>query len=162
MQKHPGTERNCKTRPFLKWAGGKQRLLSQLLPINGTGRRLIEPFVGAGAVFLGAEFDKFVLNDANGNLIALWAAVQERPLALIRAAAEFFQEGNRSVDAYYALRRRFNNSSDRLERAGLFLYLNRFGFNGLSRYNRDGNFNVPHGKPATVPSLPFERILGAA
>ncbi|MFR8055622.1 MAG: DNA adenine methylase, partial [Bilophila wadsworthia] len=51
------------TRPFLKWAGGKYRLLDRLLPSIPAGARLVEPFVGSGAVFLNAGFACYLLCD---------------------------------------------------------------------------------------------------
>ena len=67
MHTHPATSA---AKPIWKWSGGKQRLLPQLLPLLPPGKRLIEPFVGAGSVFLAASYDSHVLNDANSDLIA--------------------------------------------------------------------------------------------
>lgn len=161
MHSHPVSAKLVRARPFLKWAGGKQRLTPQLLPLIGSGRRLIEPFLGAGSVFLAAGFDEAILGDANADLMALWAAVQARPEALIHAANEWFQEKYRNALAYFALRDQFNMETDRFDRAVLFFYLNKFGFNGLCRYNRDGAFNVPYGKPTRLPSVPTDEIAAA-
>ena len=158
MQHHP----ESKSRPFLKWAGGKQRLLSQILPLVQGGERLIEPFVGAGAVFLASDHKRLVLNDLNADLIAVWSAVQSRPRDLIAAAQELFSEAHRSPEAYLALRQRYNSSQIPFERAVAFVYLNRFGFNGLSRYNKAGAFNVPYGHPKALPRLPVEHIERAS
>ena len=62
MHSHP---KSNPSRPFLKWAGGKQRVLSQLLPLLPEGSRLIEPFLGAGSVFLGSSYPQAVIGDAN-------------------------------------------------------------------------------------------------
>ena len=51
--------------PFLKWAGSKRRLLTQLLPLLPQGQRLIEPFVGAGSVFMGTQYPHYLLADSN-------------------------------------------------------------------------------------------------
>lgn len=67
------------SKPCLKWPGGKRRLLPQLLPLLPPGRRLIEPFVGAGSVFLATDYESYVINDANPDLMAMWAALQGRP-----------------------------------------------------------------------------------
>jgi len=55
--------------PFFKWAGGKSKLLSQLLPLLPEGKRLIEPFVGAGSVFLSTNFESYVIGDTNEDLM---------------------------------------------------------------------------------------------
>ena len=60
-----------RTRPFLKWAGGKYRCLNQIIQALPEGRRLIEPFIGSGAVFLNASHAQFLLTDANTDLISL-------------------------------------------------------------------------------------------
>ena len=39
-----------KHRPFLKWAGNKYQILEHILAVLPNGKRLIEPFVGSGAV----------------------------------------------------------------------------------------------------------------
>ena len=64
------------TRPFLKWAGGKYRLLDRLLPSIPAGARLVEPFVGSGAVFLNAGFASYLLCDLNADLIGLYRTLR--------------------------------------------------------------------------------------
>ena len=66
------------TRPFLKWAGGKYRLLDRLLPSIPAGARLVEPFVGSGAVFLNAGFACYLLCDLNADLIGLYRTLIEQ------------------------------------------------------------------------------------
>lgn len=158
MQQHPQT----RTRPFLKWAGGKQRLLKTLLPLLPPGKRLIEPFLGAGSVFLGTDYASYVLNDANPDLVAAWVSLKERPAPFILEASALFCEANRSHDRYLALRDEFNSSSDAYSRAVLLPYLNCFGFNGLYRVNKAGAFNVPFGKPTRLPLFPFDEMFAAA
>lgn len=158
MHKHPTTS----TRPFLKWAGGKQRLLKSLLPLLPAGARLIEPFVGAGSVFLASDYPAYILNDANADLVAVWTALKRSPCDYVRDAAAYFCETNHNQSSYLALRETFNASSDPHFRATLLPYLNRFGFNGLYRVNRAGAFNVPYGKPAQLPVFPMDAALQAA
>ena len=160
MHSHP--QPPSRSKPFLKWTGGKQRLLADLLPLIPHGRRLIEPFVGAGAVFLAAPFDKYIINDANSDLVALWAALQCRPKECIERAQAFFVQENHSQDAYLRIRAEFNASADRFERAVRLPYLNRFGFNGLFRVNSRGVFNVPYGKPAKAPNLAVDEMAAAS
>ncbi|MDQ0627142.1 DNA adenine methylase [Paraburkholderia graminis] len=149
-------------RPFLKYAGSKRRMLPSLLPLLPRGDRLVEPFVGGGSVFLASDFPSFLLADANPDLIELYAVVRNDLSSLIQRLRTLFVDSNRSVDAYIALRSTFNETHDSLEKASLFIYLNRFGFNGLCRYNRSGRFNVPYGRPTQVPSLPIAQLVASS
>ncbi|GJH42219.1 Dam family site-specific DNA-(adenine-N6)-methyltransferase [Pasteurella canis] len=136
-----------KYRPFLKWAGGKFRLteeLNKVLPKKNTC--LVEPFVGAGAVFLNTNFERYILADINPDLINLFNFVKSDVERYIEAAkAIFFHPEANTSQYYYTQREQFNRSSDTFERSVIFLYLNRFGFNGLCRYNSKNEFNVPFG-----------------
>ncbi len=149
-------------RPPLKWVGGKRRLLNHLLPRLPAGKRLIEPFVGGGSVFLGSSYENYVLGDANEHLIELYQAISEKPESLCAIAEELFVEENLSSERYNQLRGMFNTEHNPKVRGALFLYLNRFGFNGLCRYNKAGKFNVPFGRPSRVPRFPRDEILAFA
>ncbi len=163
MHRHPQSETTAQlTKPFLKWAGGKQRLLSQLLPLLPAGKRLIEPFVGAGSVFLASEYDTYVINDANPDLVAVWAALQARPREFMHRAAALFTEEHLNAEAYYGNRNAFNEQTDSFERAVLLPYLNRFGFNGLFRVNSKGMYNTPYGHPKSLPHFPWEEMESAS
>lgn len=159
MYFHPQSQAS---RPFIRWAGGKSRLLRQLLPLLPLRGRLVEPFVGAGSVFLAADFDRYLLSDANSDLIAVWAALQSRPAEFIADSQRLFCPANWGQAAYLRIRAEFNNALDRYERATRFIYLNKFGFNGLFRVNKSGQFNVPYGHPSSPPSFPFESLEAAA
>ncbi len=132
-------------RPFLKWPGGKFRLVPTLQSLLPEKSHLIEPFVGAGALFLNSSHSAVVVNDINADLINLFRQAQTMSEPLIKDAKKLFVAKNNKANAYYRLRERFNNSSDLWERALLFLYLNRHGYNGLCRYNSKGLYNVPFG-----------------
>ncbi|WP_233886329.1 DNA adenine methylase [Paraburkholderia flagellata] len=149
-------------RPFLKWVGGKGRLLDHLLPKLPSGNRLIEPFVGGGAIFLGTDYGSYVLGDTNAHLIELYQAVAKDPDAFVAEAEKLFVEENLSPERYNEFREKFNSAHDPLVRGALFLYLNKFGFNGLCRYNKSGKFNVPFGRTSRVPRLPREEIRAFA
>jgi DNA adenine methylase len=172
-------------RPLLKWAGGKRQLLPVLAehyPPEFT--RYIEPFVGSGAVF----FDllnsgrltrrRIHLADVNPDLIGCYRTLRDRPEAVIRAltalACQYRAGGER---CYYDVRdARFNpvraallaraaNPGDVAEMytpelAAMVIFLNRTGFNGLFRLNRNGGFNVPAGR-YTDPRICDEAHLRA-
>jgi DNA adenine methylase len=118
--------------------------------------------VGAGSVFLATDYESYVINDANPDLMAMWAALQGRPREYTQEAASYFVEANRSEEAYLGLRTRFNAATDAFERATLLPYLNRFGFNGLYRVTLKGVFNVSYGKPKSVPRFPWDEIEAAS
>ena len=133
-------------RPFLKWAGGKSRLLPRIHKVLPEGNCLIEPFVGAGAVFLNSDYDRYVLADINPDLINLYQTLKQQKQTFINIASEYFEEQYNQQSKYYELRELFNKTEMGELRAALFLYMNRHGYNGLCRYNQKGGFNVPFGK----------------
>lgn len=132
----------------LKWAGGKKKVINDianLLPTKGR-KRLVEPFVGGGSVFLNLDFEEFLLIDMNQDLISLFNLIKSQPTQFISDASNFFDTDNNQPEKYYEFRRQFNQSTDSYERSMLFLYLNRHGYNGLCRYNKSGGYNVPFGR----------------
>lgn len=149
---------NKKNRAFLKWAGGKYSLTEQINARLPQAKRLIEPFVGAGSVFLNSDFDEYLLNDINADLIEMYKIIKRRPKQFIKDAKYYFQPKFNNADAYYQLREEFNNSSDIYLRSLLFLYMNRHGYNGLCRYNKKGGFNVPFGR-YKKPYFPEAELL---
>ena len=135
-----------KNRAFLKWAGGKYPLLDDIKRHLPQGECLIEPFVGAGSVFLNTDFSRYILADINSDLISLYNIVKTRTDEYVQASRELFMPETNQAEVYYRFREEFNASQDPFRRAVLFLYLNRFGYNGLCRYNLRGEFNVPFGR----------------
>ena len=131
-------------RPPLKWAGGKRWQLPHLKPLwePHKTRRLVEPFCGGLAVALGLGPANALLNDANPHLIDFYRWLQKG------LTVDFSMENDETL--FYAHRRRFNalltGCTSTRETAALFYYLNRTGFNGLCRFNRSGEFNVPFGR----------------
>lgn len=152
---------SIKNRAFLKWAGGKFKLVDALNRHLPQGKRLIEPFVGAGSVFLNTNYDSYLLCDINRDLIELYNIVKHRPEEYIKAAKAMFVDKMNDKEAYYDVRKKFNASRDPFKRSVYFLYLNRHGFNGLCRYNRKGEFNVPFGS-YKKPYFPEKEILAFA
>ncbi|WP_286263374.1 Dam family site-specific DNA-(adenine-N6)-methyltransferase [Thalassotalea atypica] len=135
-----------KNRAFLKWAGGKYTLCDVINKMLPQGDCLIEPFVGAGSVFLNTNYKRYILNDINKDLIELYKILQHKPEQFIRDARAIFNEQNNVAEAYYEYRKAFNETVDVYQRSLLFLYMNRHGYNGLCRYNKSGGYNVPFGK----------------
>ncbi len=137
---------NKKHRSFLKWAGGKYGLCDVINTMLPKGDRLIEPFVGAGSIFLNSDYPNYTLNDINQDLINLYKILQQKPQSYIDDVAKFFSTENNQSEVYYQLRKEFNQTTDKYYRSILFLYMNRHGYNGLCRYNKSGGYNVPFGK----------------
>lgn len=134
-----------KQRAFLKWAGGKYGLVEDIQRHLPPARKLVEPFVGAGSVFLNTNYDHYLLADINPDLINLYNLLKERPEEYISEAKRWFVAENNRKEAYLDIRAEFNKTDDVMYRSLAFLYMNRFGFNGLCRYNKKGGFNVPFG-----------------
>ena len=135
--------------PPLKWAGGKRWQVPILEPIwrPHAHRRLVEPFCGGLAVALGLRPGRALLNDLNPHVIAFYRWLQ-RGLRI-----DLPLENDEAL--YYAHRERFNallraGDGDGAEAAGLFYFLNRTGYNGLCRFNRAGQYNVPFGSYAQI------------
>lgn len=135
--------------PFLKWAGGKRRLLPEivaLLPVDFKKRLYCEPFVGGGAVFfhLADQIGQAYLNDRNVALIATYKAVQQYPDRVLQHLERLAQR-NTAAD-FQDIRAQYNGSMQgAAASAAAFIYLNKTCFNGLYRVNRRGHFNVPFG-----------------
>ncbi len=144
-------------RPFLKWAGNKFAILEQILARLPAGERLIEPFAGSCAVSLNSTYSSYLIADVNPDLILLYRILQQDGERFIEQARELFTPENNSEQRYYQLREQFNNTGDRMEKAILFLYLNRHCYNGLCRYNRSHRFNVPFGR-YKKPYFPEEEM----
>lgn len=132
-------------RPFLKWAGGKYKSVKRISHYLPQGDRLIEPFVGAGAVFLNTNYSSYLLGDTNADLIQLYRILREYGDDFIGSCSRLFDGTYNTPGYYYILRNTFNRSSNPWHRSVLFVYLNRHCFNGLCRYNAQGQFNVPFG-----------------
>ena len=136
-------------KPPLKWAGGKRWLVSHLKPLweANAHRRYVEPFCGGLAVVLGLQPQQALLNDVNPHLINFYRQVQNGLRVRI--------ETRNDEELFYRNRERFNElirkgKAQTKEGAQLFYYLNRTCFNGLCRFNRAGDFNVPFGTYNTI------------
>jgi DNA adenine methylase len=144
-------------------------MLNNLLP--SSWNTYFEPFVGGGALLVHLQnegrISHAVISDLNGELINLYRVVRKRPETLIEALSSVRLENNEN--AFGQLKREFNELIGRpgncTERAALLLYLNKHGYNGLWRVNRNGKFNVPFGHhpkrslPHDTLILSFSRML---
>jgi len=151
---------NSNIKPFLKWAGGKSQLLDEIiqeLPMNIKKiEKYVEPFVGAGAVFLyfleNDYFEEYIINDINSKLINLYMVIRDNPQDLIKEMQKLKTkylnaEYEEKEKLFYEIRDNFNKSDCKdIKLAAYFIFLNKTCFNGLYRENSKGNFNVPFGK----------------
>lgn len=145
-------------RPFLKWAGGKSRLISQYhkyFPKNYQNYH--EPFLGGGAIFFYLQPHQAILTDINDELINTYCCVKNDVEKLIQLLQKHKQ--NHNQDYYYDVRSHPEGTD--IEKAARFIYLNKTCFNGLYRVNAQGKFNVPAGKYKN-PSVCQEEILRLA
>lgn len=159
-----GVQQPLAAGPFLKWAGGKNRLLPQLEPFFP--ERIVryhEPFVGSGAVFFYLRRTRgafpATLLDSNAELINCFTVVRDRVDALLPLLR--WHEREHSKRHYYAMREHDPGALTDLQRAARFIYLNKTCYNGLYRVNAKGQFNVPMGSYKN-PRICDEAILRAA
>jgi len=145
-------------RPFLKWAGGKYRIANKVKQNLPNGSRLIEPFVGAGSIFLNTNFDRYVLNDINKDLINVFKYLKKDKKLFIKYCKQFFTIDSNRKNSFIELRDLFNKTDDQRLKSALFVYLNRHVFNGLIRYNQNGKFNTSFGD-YKKPYFPEKEML---
>ena len=146
--------------PFLKWAGGKQRLLSQyqpFLPARADVRCYFEPFIGSAALFFYWQPGQAILSDRNEKLIELYCLVRDDVDGVIKA----LQPHRNEADYYYHIRAQDPGQLSAVQRAARLIYLNKTCYNGLYRENSRGEFNVPFGRYKN-PTICDEARLRAA
>ncbi|NIM11135.1 MAG: Dam family site-specific DNA-(adenine-N6)-methyltransferase [Candidatus Aminicenantes bacterium] len=138
----PAGAEETKARPILKWAGGKQQLLPQLLAkVPDNYNKYIEPFFGGGAFFFALKPREAVISDSNPELMHVYEIVAQNVEDLIEILKTFKTD----KDSYYEIRAQDPTKLSEVERAARTIYLNRTCFNGLYRVNKKGQFNVPYG-----------------
>ena len=144
-------------RPFIKWAGGKRQLLPSLLRhAPPKPARYFEPFIGGGALFFALRPRQAVLADVNARLIRTYRGVQNDVAEVIRLLRSY----PHNPAFFYRFREEDIDARSDAEVAAWFIYLNKTGFNGLYRVNRDNRFNVPFGR-YTNPTICDEPTLRA-
>ena len=136
--------------PFVKWAGGKRQLLSQIKErMPEKYNDYYEPFVGGGAVIFELLPTNALINDINKALINAYKQIRDVPEDFLKAVKKLdegmWEDGKRY---YYSLREHYNDklmkSEYDIELAALFVFINKHCFNGLYRVNGKGLFNVPY------------------
>jgi len=154
-------------KPYLKWAGGKRQLLTEIrkyLPKNINNYVYYEPFIGAGAVFFELQPKKAVISDFNEQLILTYNVIKDNVEALILLLKKYQKKNNEEY--FYEIRNidrdevKFNSLTN-VEKAARLIFLNKTCFNGLYRVNSQGLFNVPYGKyknPAICEDIVLRQI----
>jgi DNA adenine methylase len=154
---------SAEAKPFLKWAGGKGQLLSQLdehLPVDLQGQvfTYVEPFVGGGAMLFHMlrkypNITHAIINDINPHLVAAYRVIKEQPdelihrLSILECEYSSLPDEEAKKDYYLNARSIFNELQlDDIDRTKYLVFLNRTCFNGLYRVNTKGKFNVPFGR----------------
>ena len=139
--------RTRKPTPFIKWAGGKRRLLLDLKNhFPHQFNNYYEPFLGGGAVFFDLEHQNSFISDGNLELITTYLVIQNDVTKLIKLLKN--HEKNHCKEYFYSLRA-CQFLKDPTEIAARFIYLNKTCYNGLYRVNKKNEFNTPFGKYKT-------------
>jgi DNA adenine methylase len=145
-------------KPFLKWAGGKRKLLPHILPLipkaHGT---YFEPFVGGGALFFHLAPKRAVLADQNARLVATYRGVQGSVDWVISLLSRY----PHTKEFFEGMRKKKIDTHPDAEIAAWLIYLNKTAFNGLYRVNSKNVFNVPFGDYVR-PNVCDEKTLRAA
>ncbi|MCH1881897.1 Dam family site-specific DNA-(adenine-N6)-methyltransferase [Agrococcus sp. ARC_14] len=145
-------------RPFIRWAGSKQRLLSQIVEhLPAKFRTYHEPFFGAGSMYFLLEPERAVINDSCEPLIDMYRTIAAHPQAVF---AQFEDMDLLDREYYYMIRS--STKTDPIEAAARFIYLNRGSWNGLYRVNSSGAFNVPYGSPRSRTIIDWSHLAGAS
>ncbi len=163
-------------KPFVKWAGGKSQLLCEIRKKYPEKiQSYCEPFVGGGAVLFDvlANFNpgQVIINDINPELINTYNFIKKSPEDVIKLLSQMQEKfwnmtTEERKDYFYSKRERFNNlisnCENSLEKAVLFIFLNKTCFNGLYRVNKKGLFNVPMGSYKNPLICDSENILAVS
>ena len=157
---------HSKCAPFVKWAGGKRQLLSQIRErMPKKYNNYFEPFVGGGAVFFELLPEKALINDINRALINAYRRICNSPQDFLSSINKLDADmGEDEKKYYYALREHYNDKLMReefdTELAALFVFLNKHCFNGLYRVNGKGLFNArAAARPSARQFSSFGKLL---
>jgi len=176
-----------RAKPFIKWVGGKGRLLGQFERYypdelkNGAINYYVEPFLGGGAMYFSIlgkyKIKNAYLSDLNCDLVLTYNVIQKKHDVLL----DFLEQYQRLYDEtaidkrynfFLSFRKHFNEqrfeinykklAENWIPRAAQFIFLNKTCFNGLFRVNSKGEFNVPFGKYKTVSIFAPDNIIAVS
>lgn len=168
MELQKTTKRTQQPKPFLKWVGGKGKLLDQLKPLfpDTNEGAYFEPFFGGGAAFFALAPVTGQINDVNKSLMSTYKNVKNKVNELIKELKDLETSYlSRGADErklfFYERRNEYNQEPyHSIRKSALLIFLNKTCFNGLYRENRKGEFNVPHGRYGN-PNICDEEVLRA-
>lgn len=155
---------DLKVAPFLKWAGGKRQLLSQIRErMPKEYNNYYEPFIGGGAVLFELKPTVARINDINRELINTYRVIRDIPKEFINKVNKLDEEmWDDGKEYYFAIRKRFNEKILKgeydVEMAAMLVFINKHCFNGLYRVNGKGLFNVPYNNSRRA-SIDEDRII---
>jgi DNA adenine methylase len=154
--------RRLGTKVVIRYPGGKQRFLPQLLshlpkPICIEGR-FVEPFFGGGAVFFALQVKPAILSDKNPELVDLYKGIRHSPSEVWR----MFSAYPADKKSYYAVRGADTRAWSTSRKAARTLYLNRTCFKGMWRQNSSGMFNIGYGGQSRRWAITEEDLRDAA
>lgn len=155
---HP-TQQLPKARPFIKWVGGKGKLLPQYRDLIPDFRFYYEPFLGGGAMFFDLQPRFAFLSDINQQLIHTYRCVRDNPTQLLHLLNKMAK--SHSEQYFYQIRDQ-TPETEIFKIAARFIYLNKTCFNGLWRENKKGQNNVPIGDNPTPNICDPETIIAAS
>lgn len=146
----------------LKWAGGKYKLLTEIYGFFPEKDKFIDVFAGSAVISRNCNAKKIIVNDINSDLYNFYYWLKHDSKTLIKISQSYFNIKYCSQNSYLEIRNIFNSlPKNNIKRAALFLVLNKFGFNGICRYNKEGIFNVPVGssiKSGKIPGYPLKEL----
>ena len=150
-------------KPFVKWAGGKRQLITQLIQFSPPKfENYYEPFLGGGALFFKlsmlGKIKQAYLNDSSKVLIDAYKTIKEKPIELINELKN--SKYKNSQENF--LKIRAEQPTNLIDATARFIYLNKTAFNGLYRVNSNGGFNVPFGKYKNPNILDEKNILSVS
>ncbi|MFZ4261665.1 DNA adenine methylase [Sphingobacterium sp. HJSM2_6] len=146
-----------KAKPFLRWAGGKRWLLSEIDKIIKLDNfeNYYEPFIGGGSIYFHLNPQKATISDSNIDLINTYIQVRDNVQNVIKALSQF----ENTEEFYYKIRKQIFD--DKIYEAAKFIYLNQTSFNGIYRVNSLGEYNVPYGHRKNYV-IDFQNLLLAS
>jgi len=148
----------------IRWAGSKKKLLNEMLEVFSKDKEnYIEPFLGSGVVLINIlinsekfNYKNYYVNDVNSNIISFFEAIQKNCSETILELDKLVNIYNSMINLkekeefYYQIREKYNKLNSKDEKAVLFWFLMKAGYNGVYRVNKSGLFNVPCGKKEII------------